>query len=73
MMVEQSENAGEHFFERELVRHDNAEVLLALGSPFPREPVEVRDVVCQEHSMLLSREDELVGIAGRDAAGFLGL
>jgi len=72
VMVEESENAGEQFFERELVRNDNAGMFLALGSPFPREPVEVRDVVCWKHSMLLSRENELVGIAGRDAAGFLG-
>jgi hypothetical protein len=71
VVVEQSENPGEKLFERELVRNDNAGVFPAIRRPIPRKPVEVRDVVCQECPMLLSGEDELVGIGGRDAASVL--
>ena len=71
VVVEQSKNPGEQLFQRELVRNDNAGVFPALRSPIPRRPVEVRDVVCQEYPMLLSGEDELVGIGGRDAASIL--
>jgi hypothetical protein len=71
VVVEQSKNPGEQLFQRELVRNDNAGVFPALRSPIPRKPVEVRDVVCQERSMFLSGEGELVGIGGRDAASVL--
>jgi hypothetical protein len=49
----------------------SAEILEPDDSVVDRFGNEVRDVVCQECWMLLSGEDELVGIGGSDTASFL--